>query len=1017
VRRNIWVFVAAVLAACSNGNDAREAAPVSELATSPPTTEIGTTMATTAPGSELPVLPDVVSPPWEPETRTDELAIEIAESGEPTAQQVVDALGLLFPEMPGVTPSDLPPGDGLGGTYTLRLASRFRDRLAPEQLAILDAYLESRVLIGTLDADGTVTMAQRASGWRRPQQPISPEEQHMMDLLVEVQNDWRTHVPGLPEHFTWSLSISAVPLDEDAQMETTESADRKVCVVSVSPTFIAASPSDDEVKFVLAHELFHCAQFHWDLDWTAPRWLYDGSADFAAADLYRDDFDIGDELWVNWFATQTTPLDARAYDAWALFENRRRDGGDIYARIEEMFKASEYGHQGGQFGVAQVLALGDMESLLFRMGWSSRSLRLEPWGDEWWLDWPTPAPLDGPLLNAASLVRGVGQFLVLHPGNYTHVQHTVRFEPAVDVVSVTPYFAPLTTRTASGTSTIPEQARRSFCVSPERCVCPDGSEPGLELVNGRELPFSFPAQLDEAYSTVSAEPWDPDRFCADEPEPDTGLSNGDPHLRSFDGLPFDVMTLGEFVLTRDPAGDFEVQTRHEPFGTGAGTSAVAIGTGDHRLTLASSGWFDADPVVRADGVETTESVIDLGDATATVDGTTVTVAWSDGTTVTARFMLGWIVDIAAPRQRTAGLEGLLGAADGNMFNDLRMPDGTTVDDVAAAEPESAYALSWAVDQGSTLFDYEPGESPATFRMPHPQPGDGLVGGDIAETCRMLLGEAATSFERDACAFDVTVTGDRDFVAVHASIVEQRTTGEVAPVELVRPEPARPQPAEGDVATARAGEPTLTLSGTEGYVEGFVDVPAGSVLFARAEVCLPGVAVEMRVLDIDRDEEANAAVCGPTEAPPGVEADEGDEWVAGESAVWLGGDGQHAIEVTWRGDGESFVAVELFTDPSPTIVDADGLADGETTVLSGIGDTVVYLVPPGPVDIDVDLDGACAREMALARGSTGPERPMSIDFCEGYTHFHLTPTDVPTPFVVFNRTAGEAVVELAAPEFS
>jgi hypothetical protein len=87
-----------------------------------------------------------------------------------------------------------------------------------------------------------------------------------MDLLVEVRNDWRDHVPGLPEHPTWSLAVSPVPLAENAQMETTESADRKVCEVTVSPTFLASKPSDDVARFVLAHELFHCAQFHWDLD-------------------------------------------------------------------------------------------------------------------------------------------------------------------------------------------------------------------------------------------------------------------------------------------------------------------------------------------------------------------------------------------------------------------------------------------------------------------------------------------------------------------------------------------------------------------------------------------------------------------------------------------------------------------------------------------------------------------------------------------------------------------------------
>jgi hypothetical protein len=250
--------------------------------------------------------------------------------------------------------------------------------------------------------------------------------------------------------------------------------------------------------------------------------------------------------------------------------------------------------------------------------------------------------------------------------------------------------------------------------------------------------------------------------------------------------------------------------------------------------------------------------------------------------------------------------------------------------------------------------------------------------------------------------------------VSESIVEQRTTGEIEAVELVRPQPETPQPAADEVATARAGEPTLTLEGSEGFVEGVIEAPAGSVLFARAEVCLPGVSVHLEVLDIANDEEANVDVCDPS-GLAGLEADDEDEWVDGESAVWLGGGGRHAVAVSWRGEADTFVGVDLFTDPSPTVIDGEALADGERTALSGVGDTAVYLVPPGPIDIGVSLDGACAQEMALARGSLGTERPMAIPICGHPPAFHLTPTDVPTPFVVFNRTGEEAVVELAVPD--
>src|SRR5262249_13275931 len=50
--------------------------------------------------------------------------------------------------------------------------------------------------------------------------------------------------------------------------------------------------------------------------------------------------------------------------------------------------------------------------------------------------------------------------------------------------------------------------------------------------------------------------------------PPGGGSNGDPHLHTFDGLPYEFQAAGEFVLARSTVGGFEVQARQQPITNG-----------------------------------------------------------------------------------------------------------------------------------------------------------------------------------------------------------------------------------------------------------------------------------------------------------------------------------------------------------------------------------------------------------------------------------------------------------------
>ena len=113
---------------------------------------------------DLPVLPDVVAPEWKPETREQELQMQISErGGKPTRQQVVDTIGLSVPSLPGVTKSKLPNGDpGKCGTYAQMFYRHHRDQLSAAQRRVADRHFNppgTRV-VGCVMADGTILHGQ-----------------------------------------------------------------------------------------------------------------------------------------------------------------------------------------------------------------------------------------------------------------------------------------------------------------------------------------------------------------------------------------------------------------------------------------------------------------------------------------------------------------------------------------------------------------------------------------------------------------------------------------------------------------------------------------------------------------------------------------------------------------------------------------------------------------------------------------------------------------------------------------
>jgi hypothetical protein len=269
----------------------------------------------------------------------------------------------------------------------------------------------------------------------------------------------------------------------------------------------------------------------------------------------------------------------------------------------------------------------------------------------------------------------------------------------------------------------------------------------------------------------TCEPPEPPRRCEGG---NCGTSNGDPHLRTFDGGHYDFQAVGEFILARQPAGGYEVQVRQVPATAErivSVNSAVALAVGQDKVEVRTAGVELALLIGGAPAELKNTTLPDGGKIEA--DRHEVIVTWKDGSVIyvrpIARSSLRVVLDPAAG---LAGkLEGLLGDFDGDPANDIRHRGGATVKEPTFDALYPAYADSWRVNATTSLFTYDPGTSPETYvdrKFPDRQVSvEDLPNRAAAEDiCRRLGVTDPDVFA--GCVLDVALTGQAEFAAAAAS---------------------------------------------------------------------------------------------------------------------------------------------------------------------------------------------------------------------------------------------------------
>jgi von Willebrand factor type D domain/Bacterial Ig-like domain (group 2) len=249
-----------------------------------------------------------------------------------------------------------------------------------------------------------------------------------------------------------------------------------------------------------------------------------------------------------------------------------------------------------------------------------------------------------------------------------------------------------------------------------------------------------------------------------------GISSGDPHIVTYDGLRYEFQDCGEFVLTTDQQ-DFMVQVRQRaldvPGFNLAVNAAVATKVGATRITFyadrANPLWIDGAPAV----VPSTGLALP-GGGRIDGSGSAYAITYSNGTLVQVRSR-GWVnVNVCIPDgQNGADLRGLLGSRDGNRVDDYTRRDGTVVPQPVSFESlVGDFGQSWRLTAAESLFDYGAGTSPASFSTRcafRPASTAQLSSSSYASARGVCLAAGILDPGMlDGCILDVARTGNPDY---------------------------------------------------------------------------------------------------------------------------------------------------------------------------------------------------------------------------------------------------------------
>jgi hypothetical protein len=271
----------------------------------------------------------------------------------------------------------------------------------------------------------------------------------------------------------------------------------------------------------------------------------------------------------------------------------------------------------------------------------------------------------------------------------------------------------------------------------------------------------------------------PDPVAGNEPgdtppkPPATARSWGDPHLITFDGRAYDFQATGDYILAQStvPGDPFKVLVRYLPAGGrysfNLGVATLAGGARVEIFAAEGRGFR-----IKVNGQERdvrTDPIVQLGGgALLEVRNNRATLSWPDGSSLVVT-SAGWFMpnlSLTINGARRGKVEGLLGDADGNPRNDIRIRNGAILDNPREKDLYFDFRQSWRVpwpspdnlfSEGPDLYDpFYPVNLISIEDLPP----------ERVEWARQICLEEGVVTEDVllACIFDVAITGEAIWAA-------------------------------------------------------------------------------------------------------------------------------------------------------------------------------------------------------------------------------------------------------------
>src|SRR5690554_2405050 len=326
----------------------------------------------------------------------------------------------------------------------------------------------------------------------------------------------------------------------------------------------------------------------------------------------------------------------------------------------------------------------------------------------------------------------------------------------------------------------------------------------------------------------------------------SGDSAGDPHLRTLDGLAYDLQAVGEFVLVEAFAGkplQIQVRQQPEPGSRCANVSyntAVAARLGGYRVTVDSRRakplWIDGAPSDMPAGYLPLGS----GDGIFEVSEGHYRLRWADNSLLDIKISNGHLaLATLLPDTRLGQVHGLLGRYNGDLSDDLSLRDGTILTQpVKCFDLYDAFAQSWRIAPEESLFDYEIGESTDTFTLagfPAAEPDMDTIPADLLTAAQQTCEETGVKGKPfvDWCIIDVVCAQDN---AAAEPFVESKPSRSMRAEGFVVRDALKASRAPARLITAISGE------GDDLYCSGAAEI---SIFKEKAGTKL-GDAIELSV---------------------------------------------------------------------------------------------------------------------------------------------------------------------------